>query len=258
MPTFLRASGFHLHLNCLRPDMPLKGSVQSKTPVHPNFSFSFKQKIMMNGKILLQIWQIVSPMSSLKNFILFCDCSNMAWLITWQLVKLLLLFSQYLFQAQGAISSVIPLSTALTWPKAYSLVLRNQDITPMMPPSIVPSIPFNPSLSPCPHNQIEHKEVRSCGSSFSLMLMHILSLLHTNVSWPRLAVCLSLDLHLLWGYWPQFNLTLASANPGAVIIFIMHHKCISWLWMTIPWQEQRLEINDSVVDLCVFLFCKVP
>lgn len=38
------------------------------------------------------------------------------------------------------------------------------------------------SLSPCPHHQTEHKEVRSCGSSFSLMLMHILSLLHTNVS----------------------------------------------------------------------------
>lgn len=77
----------------------------------------------------------------------------------------------------------------------------------------------SPSLSPCPHYQTEHKEVRSCGSSFSLMLMHILSLLHTNVSWPRLAVCLSLDLHLLSGYWPQFNLTLVTAYR-VIVLFI--------------------------------------
>lgn len=63
------------------------------------------------------------------------------------------------------------------------------------------------------------QRVRSYCSSFSLMLMHILSLLHTNVSWPRLTVCLSLDLHLLSGYWPQFNLTLVSANPGPQLHF---------------------------------------
>lgn len=82
------------------------------------------------------------------------------------------------------------------------------------------------SLLPCPLYQTEHKEVPSCGSSFSLMLMHILSLLHTNVSWPRLSVCLWLDLHLLWGYWPQFNVTLVTANEGAVLIFIIHNNTI--------------------------------
>lgn len=64
------------------------------------------------------------------------------------------------------------------------------------------------SVFPYPHHKTEHKEARSCGSSFSLMLMHILSLLHTNVSWPRPAVCLLLDLHLLSEYRLQFNLTL--------------------------------------------------
>lgn len=69
------------------------------------------------------------------------------------------------------------------------------------------------SLPPCPHHDTEHKEVRSCSSSsFSLMLMHILSLLHTNVSWPRLAVCLLLDHHLFSWYWLQFNLTLVTVN----------------------------------------------
>lgn len=60
-------------------------------------------------------------------------------------------------------------------------------------------------LLPCPLYQTEHKEVRSCGSSFSLMLMHILSLLHTNVLWPRLSICLRLDRHLFSVYWPLFK-----------------------------------------------------
>lgn len=114
---------------------------------------------------------------------------------------------------------------------------------PIVIPPLCPPINSSQSLSlsPCPHYQIEHKEVRSCGSSFSLMLMHILSLLHTNVSWPRLAVCLSVDLHLLSGYWPQFNLTLASANPRTVIIFLILRKCIFRTEMIIPQQEQCLK-----------------
>lgn len=59
-----------------------------------------------------------------------------------------------------------------------------------LPLSAVSSVRLRPSRSPCPLYQSQHKEVRSCGSSFSLMLMHILSLLHTNVFWPR----------LLWAY----------------------------------------------------------
>lgn len=106
-------------------------------------------------------------------------------------------------------------------PKSFFFFLNKQRYYPI---AALLSRPINSSeslsLSPCPLNRTEHKEVRSCGSSFSLMLMHILSLLHTNVSWPRLAVCLSLDLHLLSGYWLQFNLTLA--NEGSVKKCIIH------------------------------------
>jgi len=95
--------------------------------------------------------------------------------------------------------------------------------------STILSISLNPShFHPAPTTKIKHKEVWSCSSSssLSLMLMHIHSLLHTNVSWPKLTVCLSLDLHLLSGYWPQFSLTLVRPNPGTNGRFIIHYECI--------------------------------
>lgn len=119
---------------------------------------------------------------------------------------------------------IISFSAPFTWHKDLSVGFNKLRHYPTIAPLHRPiSSSQSLSHSPCPHHQTEHKEVRSCGSSFSLMLMHILSLLHTNVSWPRLAVCLSQDLHLLSGYWPQFNLTLVTANERTVV-FIIHHN----------------------------------
>lgn len=143
--------------------------------------------------------------------------------MSWLVVKVLLLCGQCALQAPDAVSqylsfhSLLPILGQKDWLIGFNKLRHYPIVAPLHRPI---NSSQSLSLSPCPHHQTEHKEVRSCGSSFSLMLMHILSLLHTNVSWPRLAVCLSLDLHLLSGYWPQFNLTRVTANQGTDIIFI--------------------------------------
>lgn len=46
---------------------------------------------------------------------------------------------------------------------------------------------FTPLCIPAPNSWFQHKELSYCSSSFfSLMLMSVLSVLHTNVSWPSL------------------------------------------------------------------------
>lgn len=59
--------------------------------------------------------------------------------------------------------------------------LKNERLTLVIAPLDRLTCSSQSPLLPCPLYQTEHKEVRGCGSSFSLMLMHILSLLHTNV-----------------------------------------------------------------------------
>lgn len=87
--------------------------------------------------------------------------------------------------------------------------------------------------------------------------MHIHSLLHTNVSWPKLAVCLSLNLHLLSGYWLQFSLTHFSPNPATDIFYSQYiHfsgcKCESHKEMC-PWNKMLGVLVSWIIIYELFL-----
>lgn len=59
--------------------------------------------------------------------------------------------------------------------------MKNERLTLVIAPLDRLTCSSQSPLLPCPLYQTEYKAVQGCGSSFSLMLMHILSLLHTNV-----------------------------------------------------------------------------
>lgn len=94
----------------------------------------------------------------------------------------------------------LALWNTINWPEGCSLASISQDITPRLPLSVVPSIPLVSSpFHPAPTSPTEHKELRSCSGGFSLMLMHILSLLHTNVSDPASLFAYHRSAFAPWG-----------------------------------------------------------
>lgn len=82
------------------------------------------------------------------------------------------------------------------------------------------------------------------------MVMHILSLLHTNVSWPRLAVRLSLDLHLLWGIDRSLTWHVWLSDVKMWCTLLSETPFIGCKWHLCLFLQEKLNRSVLVLEWC--------